>query len=336
MQGPMTVSSGYSDAIETSGQASGRLALLDLARGLAVIAMVIYHFSWDLSWFAFVDWQVADAAGWRTFAISIAASFLFLAGISLDLAHHRQIRWRSFWKREAIILAAAASVSLGTYFALPEIFVRFGILHCIAASSLIALPFTRLSMFFSAVAGVTFFALPHLVSTNVFDGDLWLWTGLGAPASASVDYVPLAPWTGATLLGITASQMIRRSGLLERLSTLRFSGRPGLLLRWMGRHSLPIYLLHQPVLFGLVWSVTVLVPGMDTTSRSFQTNCTATCTQSLNNEPLCKAACACTLTGLKTQNVWEPLLATPQDPSLQTQMSALYSTCLADPQTYAR
>jgi uncharacterized membrane protein len=311
----------------------GRLAVLDLARGVAIVAMAIYHFSWDLSWFAFVDWDVGGAPGWRAFAVSIAAGFLILAGVSLDLAHHYKIRWRSFWKRFALITVSAACVSIGTYFAFGDSFVRFGILHCIAVSSLIALPFTRLPLLYALVASAIILTLPHWASSSVFDGDMWLWTGLGTPAMPSVDYVPLAPWTGATLLGVALSKTIRQSAVMEPLKKMEFGGLAGRALRWMGRHSLPIYLLHQPLLYGLVWSVTLLGPNMDRTSRSFQTNCVKSCTTSIGNEALCVAACRCTLEGLKSENIWEPLLSTPQDPDLQTRMNQLYSACLAAPGT---
>ncbi|WP_428523802.1 heparan-alpha-glucosaminide N-acetyltransferase [Roseibium sp.] len=311
----------------------GRLAVLDLARGVAIVAMAIYHFSWDLSWFAFVDWDVGGAPGWRAFAVSIAASFLILVGVSLDLAHHKEIRWRSFWKRFALITVSAACVSIGTYFAFGDSFVRFGILHCIAVSSLIALPFTRLPLLYALVASAIILALPHWASSSVFDGDMWLWTGLGTPAMPSVDYVPLAPWTGATLLGVALSKAIRQSALMTPLKQMEFGGLAGRALKWMGRHSLPIYLLHQPLLYGLVWSVTLLGPNMDRTSRSFQTNCAQSCTTSIGNEALCVAACRCTLDGLKSENIWEPLLSSPQDPDLQTRMNQLYSACLAAPGT---
>ena len=312
---------------------AGRLAVLDLARGVAIVAMAIYHFSWDLSWFAFVDWDVGGAPGWRTFAVSIAASFLILVGVSLDLAHYEEIRWRSFWKRFALIAASAAFVSIGTYFAFGDSFVRFGILHCIAVSSLIALPFTRLPLLYALVASAIILTLPHWASSSVFDGDMWLWTGLGTPAMPSVDYVPLAPWTGATLLGVALSKAMRRSAFMPSLKQMEFGGLAGRALRWMGRHSLPIYLLHQPLLYGLVWSVTLLGPNMDRTSRSFQTNCAENCAASIGDQALCVAACRCTLDGLKAENIWEPLLSTPQDPNLQTRMNQLYSACLAAPGT---
>ncbi len=330
----MTRSSEPFPTTRIESRLSQRLPLLDLARGIAVVAMVIYHFSWDLSWFAFVDWQVAEDEGWRTFAISIAASFLFLAGISLDLAHHNKIRWRSFWKREAIIVAAAVCVSIGTYLAFSESFVRFGILHCIAVSSLIALPFIRLPLIFSIVVGCIFLALPGLVSHPFFDCDLLLWTGLGEPASASVDYVPLAPWTGATLLGVAASKSSRKAGLNERISAFQFDDFLGHALRWLGRHSLSIYLLHQPALYGLVWSATLLGlgPDMDRVSLGFQENCAITCTQNMGDRNRCEAACSCTLSNLKTSALWSPLLADPENPTLQSQMNEIYKLCLADPE----
>jgi uncharacterized membrane protein len=208
---------------------TGRLAVLDLARGVAIVAMAIYHFSWDLSWFAFVGWDVGGAPGWRTFAVSIAASFLILVGVSLDLAHHKEIRWRSFWKRFALIAASAACVSIGTHFAFGDSFVRFGILHCIAVSSLIALPFTRLPLLYALVGSAIILTLPNWASSSVFDGEMWLWTGLGTPAMPSVDYVPLAPWTGATLLGVALSKAIRRSAAhgTPQADGIQRSSRPG-------------------------------------------------------------------------------------------------------------
>lgn len=312
---------------------AGRLAALDLARGAAIVAMAIYHFSWDLSWFAFVDWDVGGAPGWRTFAVSIAASFLILVGVSLDLAHYEEIRWRPFWKRFALIAASAACVSIGTHFAFGDSFVRFGILHCIAISSLIALPFTRLPLLYALVASATIRTLPQWASSSMFDGEIWLWTGLGTPAMPSVDYVPLAPWTGASLLGVALSKAMRRSAFMPSLKQMEFGGLAGRALRWMGRHSLPIYLLHQPLLYGLVWSVTLLGPNMDRTSRSFQTNCAESCAASIGDQALCAAACRCTLDGLKSENIWEPLLTSPQDPNLQTRMNQLYTACLAAPGT---
>ncbi|WP_417712412.1 heparan-alpha-glucosaminide N-acetyltransferase [Roseibium aggregatum] len=314
---------------------STRLAVLDLARGLAVVAMAIYHFSWDLSWFAYVDWPVAQGTGWRIFAASIAGSFLFLAGISLDFAHHTGIRWQAFWRRLGVIVAAAAAVSAVTYFTFGDTFVRFGILHSIALSSLIALPFTRLPVVFAVLAAALVFSLPFWAASPAFDGQVWLWTGLGTPGFASVDYVPLAPWASVTLAGIAVSKIFRKLGLWQSLSGLTFSHRPGRLTRFLGRHSLLVYLLHQPLLYGLVWTAAQVGPEMDRSAIAFVRNCTASCQGTTATPDICQAACGCTLDYLKADGIWDKLLAEPENQSLRNQMSNRYSQCLADPEWQA-
>ncbi|MET1411875.1 heparan-alpha-glucosaminide N-acetyltransferase [Roseibium sp. HPY-6] len=316
---------------KSSGTPPGRLAVLDLARGAAVVAMAIYHFSWDLYWFAFVDWPVAQGTGWRAFAVTIAGSFLFLAGVSLDLAHHTGIRWQSFWRRFAVIAAAAATVSLVTFFTFGENFVRFGILHCIAASSLISLPFLRSPFWTSGAAALFLLTLPLWASSAAFDGAPWLWTGLGTPGFGSVDYVPIAPWAGIALAGLSLSKVFRKLQIWQRLSVLSFSGRAGGLTRLMGRHSLSIYLLHQPILYGLVWAAAMVSPEVDRAASAFVGNCSAACSQTLGEPDLCVAACSCTLDHLKSDGTWTMLVVEPDDQSLRERMNEHYKLCLADP-----
>lgn len=308
-----------------------RLAALDLARGLAVIAMAIYHFSWDLSWFSLVDWPVAQGFGWRSFAAMIAGSFLFLAGVSLDLAHHEGIRWRAFWRRLAVIVAAAAAVSLVTYFTFANNFVRFGILHCIAAASVIALPFIRLPVWAALAGALLLFTLPTWASSPVLDGQLWLWTGLGTPTFGSVDYVPIAPWAGVTLAGLALSKTFRRFRIWQAMSGVSFSGSAGRLTRWLGRHSLPVYLLHQPVLYGLVWAAAAAGPQVDRAANAFVGNCARACQESQGTEQICEAVCSCTLMKLQADDTWSLLLNDPEDPGLRAQMNSRYQQCLIDP-----
>ena len=310
---------------------TSRLAVLDLARGLAVVAMVIYHFSWDLSWFGYVDWPVAQGAGWRSFAAGIAGSFLFLSGVGLDLAHHNGIRWQSFWRRFTVIVAAAAAISLVTYFTFGDSFVRFGILHSIAAGSLIALPFIRLPLWTAIIGSVFFLTLPLWASSHALDGQIWLWTGLGTPGYGSVDYVPVAPWSGVTLAGLALSKIFRQLHVWQKLSSFSFTGTAGNSTRFVGRHSLIIYLLHQPVLFGLVWSVTVIGPEVDRAAKTFVRNCSVACQDNLGTPELCHAACSCTIAHLKADGIWEPLNEDPSNQSLRAEMTGRYAQCLKDP-----
>lgn len=293
--------------------------------------MIAYHLSWDLSWFGFVDWPVANGPGWEAFAASIAGSFLFLSGVSLVLAHAATIRWRPFWKREAVIVAAAVAVSIATYFAFGDIFVRFGILHAIAVSSLIALPFVRLPALVGFAAAVFVYTLPHWASDPAFDGQLLLWTGLGSPSSGSVDYVPLAPWTAATLLGVAVMKTPIVHARLERLSQFRFSSRLGRFLQVCGRKSLIIYLLHQPILYGLVWSLSAAGLAPDRDVRAFQTNCTEACQMARGPEAPCAEICACTVTALQSDGIWSSLVKDPENPELLGGMNDRYAACISQP-----
>ena len=91
----------------------GRITAFDLLRGIALIAMASYHFTWDLEFFGYTDPGLTAFGWWKIYARCIASTFLFLVGVSLYLAHGRQIRWNGFWKRFAMVTGAAiASVRI--------------------------------------------------------------------------------------------------------------------------------------------------------------------------------------------------------------------------------
>ena len=91
-----------------------RFAVLDIARGVAIIAMVVYHFCWDLSYFRFIAANVGFDFGWVVFGRLVLTSFLMLVGVGLVLAQGRAIRWSAFWRREAIVVGAALSITVAT------------------------------------------------------------------------------------------------------------------------------------------------------------------------------------------------------------------------------
>lgn len=114
-----------------------RIALVDLVRGVALSPWRCFHFCWDLAMFRLIEPSVMASAGMGWFARSIAASFLFLAGFSLYVAHHRQIRWPSFAKWWVKIAGATALITIAIWFATPDAFIFFGILNAIALASLL-------------------------------------------------------------------------------------------------------------------------------------------------------------------------------------------------------
>ena len=158
-----------------------RLAVIDLIRGIAVIAMVVYHFSWDLLDYSLIDVDVVNDPLWRAFAHVIAGTFLALVGFNLVLANRNGIRAVPYLRRLGIIAGAAALVSLGTYWFMPGAFVFFGILHMIAAASVLALPFLRAPVWVTlAVAAIACLAAPSLLTSEFFDAAPFLWLGLSA------------------------------------------------------------------------------------------------------------------------------------------------------------
>jgi uncharacterized membrane protein len=121
-----------------------RLPGIDVLRGFAVAAMIIFHFAWDLRFFGFIETNISQHPFWVNFARAIAGSFLLLSGISLVLLTQGGFDRDRFLKRLGVIGGAALLVTVVTFFSMPKSFIFFGILHCIALSSVLALPFLRL------------------------------------------------------------------------------------------------------------------------------------------------------------------------------------------------
>ena len=179
-----------------------RWPAIDVARGVAIAAMVVYHFAWDLSFVRLIATDIVGHPAWQLFARTIAASFLVLVGIGLALGHGDGVRWRSYLRRLAVITGAALAITLVTRFAFPDEYIFFGILHCIALSSLLALPFLRAPTAVLAVAAAFCFAAPFLFTAPALDEPYLDWLGLGSSAPVTNDYVPVFPWFGWVLVGL--------------------------------------------------------------------------------------------------------------------------------------
>ncbi|WP_425351430.1 heparan-alpha-glucosaminide N-acetyltransferase [Methylocystis bryophila] len=271
-----------------------RLLWLDAARGFAVVAMVAYHFVWDLGNFDYIDRYFPYSAQFKSFGHAIALSFLFIAGVSLVLAHERNPSFGPFWRRLARIAAAAALVSLGTYLVFPQSFVFFGILHCIAAASLLAAPFLFLPWPASLFAAVAVFLAPRFLAAPVFDAPWLSWIGLSTVEPLTNDWRPLFPWSGALLAGVAFA---KAPGVLAALGRFEPTGAGSAFANasgWLGRHSLAIYLLHQPLLFGVFLGIAKLsTPSENPFPKDFLAACEMRCEADGGAIEFCEAACGC-------------------------------------------
>ncbi|GIL01609.1 MAG: hypothetical protein BroJett030_15080 [Alphaproteobacteria bacterium] len=244
-------------ATNASPTATGRIALIDLARGLALVAMTAFHFAWDLEMFGLIGPGFMASAGMILAARLIAGSFLFLVGVNLVLAHGDGFRAAAFARRFGQIVAAAVLITVATWFATPDAFIFFGILHSIALGSVLALAFLRAPWWLTAAAAVAFLTLREPLRTEWLDAPIWWWTGLSQVVPVTNDYVPLFPFFGPILLGLAGTQLADQQGWLRILSGARLDQAPARLVRFIGRHSLAYYLLHQPAmiagLYGFLW-----------------------------------------------------------------------------------
>jgi len=231
-----------------------RLEIIDLARGIALVAMTIFHFAFDLELFGAKEPGFISQPHWVYFARCIASSFLILTGFSLFLAHAEGVNWSKWRWRLSKIVGAALIISIATYFATPNQYIFFGILHQIAFASVVGLLFLKLAWPILIALGACFYFLPKFFKTELLDAPIFWWTGLQKIIPISSDYVPVFPWFSAVLFGIALAKIVSNLSFIEHIAKWQFSAAPFRLLKFMGRNSLAYYLLHQPVMIGLLLS----------------------------------------------------------------------------------
>lgn len=230
-----------------TARTSRRLIVVDWLRTAAFVAMAAYHLGWDMQMFGLLPPGTTATGWWPVAARTIASSFLALAGFSMWLAHGRKLRLVSWMTRFLVLAAAAAGVSAVTWIAVPEAWVRFGILHSIALSSVVSLAFLRLPWWLTAGAAAAVLLFGPMLRDPAFNGAWWLWSGLGTQGPAMMDWEPMVPWLAPFLAGLAFGQ----AGGARLLGWGPAApGRIGRALAWPGRHALAAYLLHQPVLIG--------------------------------------------------------------------------------------
>lgn len=289
---------------------ASRLSAIDLARGLALLAMAAYHALWDLGFLRLTPANHALSGPGRVAAHLIAGSFLALVGIGLVLANGAGIRWRASLLRLARIGGAALLITAATWIAFPDSYIFFGILHCIALSSLLALPFLRAPWWLTAACATLAIAAPSLAAAwapggSILDAPALLFLGLGREMPRTNDYVPLFPWFGMVLAGLALARAGVPALRLSPLGLWRPTTRPARAFSFAGRHSLAIYLVHQPILLGLLGGLAFLTgPHPQAGVAEFRRDYLANCTRSGGSEGACRVAARCTVAALRRERLW--------------------------------
>lgn len=214
--------------------APGRYALLDELRGLDLVSMMLYHACWDLVFLFGVQMNWYAATPGHLWQQSICWVFILLSGFCVPLGHHTL-------RRGATVFGAGVLITAVTLLFMPEERVVFGVLTLLGSAMLLTYHAANHYLGIGALR----LALPESLYANYFTAYL----GFYPCWFYSTDYFPLVPWLFLFWCGYFLHGVVGRT----RMEALR--GSVCAPLGWMGRHSLVLYLLHQPVIFGVLWVI---------------------------------------------------------------------------------
>jgi uncharacterized membrane protein len=229
-----------------------RLALVDVLRGFAVAQMIVYHFIYDLNHFGWLKLRMLSDQPWVGWRTAIVTQFLLLVGVGLVLRTSYKPTLSDFWRRWAQVAGAAALVSIGSAAVFGPRFIWFGILHFIAAALVLARPLVRIGPW-NLLLGLALVAIGLLYTNAMFNGTPTNIIGLVTAKPKTEDYVPLLPWLGVVLVGAALGALWQRHGWAIAPALRRWNDEPPRLLLLLGTWSLTIYLVHQPILLGILW-----------------------------------------------------------------------------------
>ncbi len=224
-----------------------RIPWLDGWRGTALYLMLLYHLLFDFYMFGWMTWEQIMSRPMVLLEKYIAYTFIICAGISSTMT-------RSNVRRGIVTLGAAALVTAASY--VVDAPIKFGVLQFLGLAMLIYAAVgkwvRKVPERIAPVLWLGLFVLTHILTDRVMVEAKWLfWLGFRYPGYVSYDHFPLLPYIFLFFLGSWLGQMLAK--YRDRISILEKPAPAW--LRWPGSHTLPIYLLHQPVLYGLCWLV---------------------------------------------------------------------------------
>ncbi len=222
--------------------ATSRNYEIDLLRGFAIVLMVMFHFGYDLTVFGWTDFSTSKDIEWRIFRTVIVSGFLLAVGMSSYLAYHKSINRMKLGKTVGKLFVVSMFISIGSILMHPSTWVYFGIIHLITVALPISVLFVRLPNL-ALIMGVLSIVGYWTGTLNLHP--IWEWSvlHLGIPIR-TVDLASFFPWIGVVLIGVFLMHKELFQVKVSPNATLNK-------LVFLGRHSLIIYLVHQPILYGL-------------------------------------------------------------------------------------
>jgi uncharacterized membrane protein len=235
---------------------------IDALRGIAITLMVLFHLVYDLVFFDVLQIDI-----WSGPVLYIGRSaamlFVFLVGVSLTLSHSRskvsglQVSFKKYLKRGFHIFLWGLVFTIGSWLLFPDEFIVFGVLHFIGVAIVLSYPLLKYRLL-NLIGGFMVLFLGGLVENFTVDFPWLIWLGLTPAGFQTLDYFPLLPWFGITMFGIFTGNMLypdyrRKYELLDLSHNPLISA-----LEFLGRKSLMIYIVHQPLLVFILYAAGII------------------------------------------------------------------------------
>lgn len=225
--------------------------------------MIFLHLLWDLDYFGLVTLNQTIYQS----NIIVPTLFFLLVGICLAVnreknhnLNKKKIR-RHLIRRGLWIFCLGMVITLITLLFLSDRPIIFGVLHCIGFSIILSIPFLRLKIY-NIILAVIIIVLGIIMGSYAVENPTVFHLAIGFHQAElwkySIDYFPLFPWFGVCLLGIALGSVLYK-GYERRFKIPNFSKyKPFMMFSRLGRHSLAIYLFHQPIIAGVLYIFAVL------------------------------------------------------------------------------
>ncbi len=213
---------------------------IDFFRGIALMLMIFFHLMWDLN--EFYNYPIEYSSG-IVYIIGKAAAFLFIiiTGISCTFSKNNIMRGLK-------ILSVALVITIATYLYDSRVFIGFGILHFLGVSVLLYPIYNKLNNPLLLLTGTMMILIGQAILTIPMSHDYLFFLGLTSPTYYALDYYPLLPYSGLFIYGIIVARILYPTK--KSLFRVYFDNNP---VSFMGKKTLIIYLVHQPIILATLY-----------------------------------------------------------------------------------
>lgn len=240
--------------VAKSQQPKGRVVFFDTIRGLSVVSMILFHFTYDLFFISHIKLTWFTPLVIKIWVPSISYPFIFIAGCMCAFS-------KNSFKRSGVYSLVALAIFAATTFANIDTPINFGIFFCMASCTFVEALISRFAVPPKGYSAAILFLLLFVICIPISTGHIGIgnlvfslpkelyqtpylaWAGFPSPSFSSGDYYPLLPYLFLYLSGAAFNRQLKAEGYPKWMKKFSLP-----LITEMGRHSLIVYILHQPIL----------------------------------------------------------------------------------------